>query len=177
VAIVDDTAPQKKGPSLVMQIALLLGLTVVALGIGWGSGMYLTGQMPSKAASTPAAGGGHGEEAGGHGEDAGTGNTLNLIDAHEQLGVVYLEPLTTNLAGPTGTWVRVELALVFDGEKDAAMALQVQQDILDYLRTVKIHQIEGASGFRHLKTDLEERAALRSEGKVKGVFIRTLLFE
>ena len=163
MAIVDDSAPEKKPPSLVLQIALLAGLTVMALAIGWGSGLYLNGRMPA-AASTAEEGEGHGEP-------------VELAAAHEELGVVYLEPLTTNLAGPTGTWVRMELALIFDGETNGAVALQVQQDVLDYLRTVKMHQIEGASGFRHLKTDLEERAALRSEGKVKGILIRTLLFE
>ena len=45
------------------------------------------------------------------------------------------------------------------------------------MRTVKLHQIEGASGFQHLKADLEERAAIRSDGHVKQVLIRTLLFE
>lgn len=166
MAIVDDTAPQNKAPSLVLQIALLAGLTAVALGIGWGSGLYLNGQFPARQGA-PAADAGHGE----------AGGVLDLAASHEELGVVYLEPLTTNLAGPAGTWVRMELALVFDGEKDGALALRIQQDVLDYLRTVKMHQVEGASGFRHLKTDLEERAVLRSEGKVRGILIRTLLFE
>jgi len=45
------------------------------------------------------------------------------------------------------------------------------------VRTVKLHQIEGASGYQHLKADLEERAALRSEGHAKQILIRTLLVE
>lgn len=163
MAIVDDTAPPKKEASLLLQIALLLGLTVIAAGIGWGSGMYLTGQTaPVEAA----------EE---HGEPASS--EVNLADAHEALGVVYLEPITTNLAGPTATWVRLEVALVFDGEPDLLVAQMIHQDILAYMRTVKIHQVEGASGFQHLKSDLEERAALRSAGKVTSILVRTLLFE
>ena len=100
-----------------------------------------------------------------------------LVEAAEKLGVVYLEPITTNLAGPTETWVRLELALVFAEKGDLVIAQTVQQDVLAYLRTVKFHQIDGPSGFQHLKSDIEERAAIRSEGKVKGVLIRTLLFE
>jgi flagellar FliL protein len=42
---------------------------------------------------------------------------------------------------------------------------------------VKLAQVEGASGFQHLKADLEERAAVRSGGKVRKILIRTLLFE
>ena len=50
-------------------------------------------------------------------------------------------------------------------------------DFLAFVRTLKLHQIEGASGFQHFKADLEDRAAIRSGGHVKQVLIRTLLFE
>lgn len=163
MAIIDDTAPPKKEPSLVLQIALLAGLTVAAIGIGWVSGLYLGSRQPEQQA---------GEEAGPPKAD----ETV-LSETWEAMGIVYLEPVTTNLAGPSNTWVRIEMALIFDGEADTMIAQAVQQDVLAYLRTVKVHQVEGASGFQHLKTDLEERAAIRSDGKVTGILIRTLLFE
>ncbi len=163
LAIVDDTAPEKQGPSLLLQIALLVGLSVVAVGIGWGSGLYLTGQQP--AAHEQAA------------VETAKATETTLAEAHDGMGVVYLEPITTNLAGPTGTWVRLELALVFDAEPDMMMAQTIQQDVLAYLRTVKIHQVEGASGFQHLRSDIEERASIRSDGSVKRILIRTLLFQ
>ncbi len=164
MAIVDDTQPvPPKGPSLIIQSALLLGLTVAALGIGWGSGMYLSSRHapvePEPQVETVKA------------------TEASLSEAQEALGVVYLEPITTNMAGPTGTWVRLEAAVVFDGPADMLVAQMIQQDVVAYLRTVKIHQIEGASGFQHLRTDLEERAKLRSGGKVSRVLVRTLLFE
>ena len=164
MAIVDDTAPPPASqPSMIVQIAVLVGLTVVAVAIGWLVGMYLSGGQPG--ASQPA------------GAEVVKASETNLAEAAEKLGVVYLEPITTNLAGPSETWVRLELALIFDGESDLVTAQTVQQDILAYLRTVKFHQVEGPSGFQHLKSDIEERAAIRSEGKVKGVLFRTLLFE
>ena len=164
MAIVDDTAPpERKEPSLLLQFAALAGLTVAAIGIGWGSGLYLSGRQPAAGDSA--------------GAEVRKATETNLAEAHEALGVVYLEPITTNLAGPTGTWVRIDLALVFDGDADLMVAQTVQQDILAYLRTVKIHQVEGASGFQHLKSDIEERASIRSGGKVKNILIRTLLFE
>lgn len=163
MAIVDDTPPpEQKGPSLIVQIAALTGLTAVAIAIGWLSGLYLSGQQPD---ARPQA------------EAAARASETRLAEAGEKLGVVYLEPVTTNLAGPTETWVRLELALVFADKPDLVTAQTVQQDILAYLRTVKFHQVEGPSGFQHLKSDIEERAAIRSEGKVKGVLFRTLLFE
>lgn len=167
MAIVDDTAPPpeevKGGPSLVVQIAALAGLTVVAVAIGWLAGLYLSGTMPSagKAAQAPAV----------------KASETTLAEAAEALGVIHLEPVTTNLAGPGDTWVRLELALVFADKPDPVVAQTVQQDILAYLRTVKFHQVEGPSGFQHLKSDIEERAAIRSEGKVRNVLFRTLLFE
>jgi flagellar FliL protein len=164
VAIVDDTAPEKKGgPSLLLQIALLVGLSVVAIGIGWGSGLYLNSRQPSVEHTADT--------------DVAKATETNIAEAQEAMGVVYLEPITTNLAGPTGTWARLELALVFEGAPDVMMAQTIHQDTLSYLRTVKIHQIEGASGFQHLRSDLEERASVRSGGAVKGILIRTLLFE
>lgn len=162
MAIIDDTAPPQKDRSLLMQIALLVGLTVVAIGIGWGTGLYLTSRH---APAEPAEG------------SPAAVTEVRLAEEQEALGVVYLEPITTNLAGPTATWVRLELALVFEGQTDLMVAQTVHQDILAYMRTVKIHQVEGASGFQHLKSDIEERAALRSEGKVKSILVRTLLFE
>ena len=71
----------------------------------------------------------------------------------------------------------MEMSLVFEGKPDIRIAQIVQQDILAYLRTVKVYQVEGASGFQHLKSDLEERASIRSGGRVKQLLVRTLLFE
>jgi flagellar FliL protein len=163
MAIVDDTAPEKKGPSLSLQLGLLAGVTIVAIGIGWGSGLYLTGGMKQggpaeNQAATPAV-------------------ETRLSEVSDALGIVHLDPIMTNLAGHSGMWVRLEFALVFEGEADLLAAQTIQQDVLAYLRTVKIHQVEGASGFQHLKSDLEERASIRSGGKVKQVLVRTLLFE
>ena len=164
MAIIDDTAPPRNSPSLFVQTGVLAGLTAVAIAIGGLAGFYLSGSQPVP--SAPAADG-----------TVERASETTLAEAQGKLGVVYLEPITTNLAGPTEIWARLELALIFDGRPDLMIAQTVQQDILAYLRTVKFHQIEGASGFQHLKSDIEERAAIRSDGKVKGVLIRTLLFE
>ena len=164
MAIVDDTAPpEAKGPSPIVQIAALVGLTAVAIAIGWLAGLYLSGTRPDAGKEAQA--------------QALRASETTLAEAGEKLGVIHLEPVTTNLAGPGETWVRLELALVFADKPDPVVAQTVQQDILAYLRTVKFHQVEGPSGFQHLKSDIEERAAIRSEGKVRSVLIRTLLFE
>ncbi|TKT77487.1 flagellar basal body-associated FliL family protein [Aquamicrobium sp. LC103] len=161
MAIIDDTAPPKQEPSMLLQAALLAGLTVAALGIGWLSGVYLSSRQPERA---PA---GQAQQA----------IETTVEQANEQLGIIALSPIVTNLAGPGDVWVRLELSLIFEGTPDATVAQDVHQDVLAFLRTVKVYQIEGASGYQHLRSDIEERAVIRSEGKVKGILVTTLLFE
>jgi flagellar FliL protein len=154
-----------KGPSIVVQLLLLVLLTGAALGTGWLTGSMLHGDAPVE---------GTGKQVGAdHGYDEEPGSD----DAAEELHIFRLETITTNLADPTEIWARMEVALVFDDVPDPVLAEQIHQDFLAYLRTVKARQIQGASGFQHLKTDLEERARIRSNGHVKQILIRTLLFE
>lgn len=172
VAIVDpQEQASKKGPSLVIQIVVLLVLTGVAAGVGLFSGSQLDPRPASDHAAAPAAGGGHG---------AGKGKAEmpeDPAEAEKLRGLFPLPAITTNLAAPTDTWIRIELSAIFDGEIDPAIADAIHQDLLSYLRTVKLHQVEGASGFLHLKSDIDERAVIRSEGKVKGLLIKTIVFE
>jgi flagellar FliL protein len=182
MATADQTIPVKSGPSIVIQIAILLVMTAAAIGIGWFSGSYLNGTVvrdPVAAAEAapakPAKVDGHGTEAGGHGEakdehgDAKAAGNPLLLD---------LPPIMTNIAAPSDIWLRVELSVIFDEPPtDPGMADAIHQDLLAFVRTVKMHQIEGASGFQHLKADLGERASIRSGGHAKEILIRTLLFE
>jgi flagellar FliL protein len=180
MAITDDTAPPlPKGPSLVIQIVVLLVLTLAAVGLGWVAGMYLKGEAGPQAetAAAPAADdhaapmGEHAKPDEGHAEEGDHG------PAPAGPLIVDLLPITTNLTAPSDVWVRMEATLVFDAPQPPELALVVHQDLLAYMRTLKLHQIEGASGYQHLKADLAERARIRSDGHVTQVLIRTLLFE
>jgi flagellar FliL protein len=182
MATADQAITVKSGPSIVIQLAILLVMTGAAIGIGWLSGSYLNGTVPhdpaaAEAAARPAKSDAHGGEAkadahgdakGEHGEAAAAGNPL-LLD---------LPPIMTNIAAPSDIWLRVELSVVFDEPpQDPGLADAIHQDLLAFVRTIKMHQIEGASGFQHLKADLGERASIRSGGHAKSILIRTLLFE
>ena len=174
--IEQQEAPAKSGPSLVIQIAVLLVLTAAAIGMGWFSGGYLntTRDDGQKKAEKPT----RIDKA----HVKTTGKAATMKDGKPEAesgepGVQPIEAITTNLAAPSDIWVRMELSLVFDGEPDAAVAEDIHQDFLAFMRTVKLPQVEGASGFQHLKEDLEERARIRSHGRVKKILIRTLLFE
>ncbi|PLP56963.1 flagellar basal body-associated protein FliL [Mesorhizobium loti] len=152
-----------KGPSLIIQMAMLLAMTGAALGVGWFAGTYLKN---SDKPALPA-------------KESHEKKTAHEAKKEGEAGptLVDLAPMTTNLAAPAEVWARVQLSLVFDGQPPAGMAEDVHQDLLAFLRTVKMHQVEGASGYQHLRADLQERAAIRSGGKVKEVLVRTLLFE
>lgn len=155
----------KSGPSLVVQLGALVVMTLAAAGMGWVSGGFMSpGKSGSEAA--PAAGSHDAKAGGGHGDGPAKSDT-----------VIPLAPITTSIASPSDVWVRMEVSIALDEPQGEELPGIIQQDLLAYIRTIKMHEIEGASGFRHLKQSLDERAAIRSEGHVKQVLIRTLLFE
>ncbi len=91
-----------------------------------------------------------------------------------------LAPIITNLAEPRETWVRLQAAIVLDaaaGRKPDLVAAQIGEDILAYLHTISLASIGGASGLRHLREDLNERARIRSDGQVRELVIRTLVVQ
>ncbi|MCR4264793.1 flagellar basal body-associated FliL family protein [Nitratireductor sp. ZSWI3] len=146
-----------------VQLLLLIGMTGLAAGVSWFAGGYLEGLH---AGDKPAA---SAIEADAH--------TAPKDAARTTPHILEIDPITTNLAEPSEIWVRAELSLVFDGEPDPVVAAAVHQDLFAYIRTVRLRQVETASGFQHLRSDLEERARIRSDGAVKAILLRTLLFE
>jgi flagellar FliL protein len=98
----------------------------------------------------------------------------------ETAAVVDLPPIVTNLGAPQDTWVRLEGSLIFDPKtlpRPEAAAGQIGDDVLAYLRTVSLHQLEGPIDLENIRQDLNERAATRSGGKVRAFVIRTLVVQ
>lgn len=156
---------ETKAPSRLMTIAAVAVLTLVAGGGGWLAGMLLAPPPAEKteaAAELPANATGE--------EDIPKMSAV----AH---GIVQLDPITTNLAYPAENWVRLEVALQFDGAPDVALAETIHQDIAAYLKTVSLQQIQGPRGFQYLRDDIQERVDLRSEGRVTNVMFRTFVIQ
>lgn len=89
-------------------------------------------------------------------------------------------PVVTNLAGASDVWVRLESSIVFTNgalPNPDIVTAEIRQDILAYLRTLSLPQIEGASGLQHLREDLNERVALRSKGQVRELIVETLIVQ
>jgi flagellar FliL protein len=94
--------------------------------------------------------------------------------------IVDLPPIVTNLGAPQDTWVRLEGSIIFDPKTlphPEAVAGEIGDDVLAYLRTVSLHQLEGPIGLENIRQDLNERAATRSGGKVRAFVIRTLVVQ
>ncbi|MGQ7792573.1 flagellar basal body-associated FliL family protein [Faunimonas sp. B44] len=91
-----------------------------------------------------------------------------------------LPPVITNLADPPNVSIRLDAALVFADPappQAEALASAIAEDILAFLRTVSLRQIEGPSGLQHLREDLVERASIRAEGEVRDLVIQTLVVQ
>lgn len=91
-----------------------------------------------------------------------------------------ISPVTTNLAAPPNAWIRMEASIVTDKlteEEGFALTAKVGEDIVYYLRTLTPNQIEGARGLQYLREDLNERAVIRSSGKVRELIIETLVVQ
>lgn len=153
----DEPADGKKKSSAIVTIAIVLVLSLVAAGGGW----LLGGAVAPQETSEPQVASEGGDE---EGEEAVT-------------RVVDLDPITTNLGYPSENWVRLEIALLYAEEPDEALSEVIHQDILAYMRTVSLQQIEGPRGFQYLREDLMERVALRGEGKVANLMVRTFVIE
>ncbi len=146
--------------------------TIVAAGAGAGMGFVLGPKFAAGAA-------GHAKE------EAAAEEKKEEKVAEPYAGdgtVVKLQPVTTNLREPFRSWVRLEGALIVKGKEADEKALEelgvlVQQDILAYLRTLALKDLEGASNLAYLRDDLNERARLRSEGRAAEFVILSLVVE
>ncbi|WP_246727895.1 flagellar basal body-associated FliL family protein [Chelativorans sp. Marseille-P2723] len=168
MAVITQEEEKKEGRPLIMQLAALLVITVLAAGMGWLTGTYLE-KLHNPAAKS-------GLEVSAQAETPNEGEAEEALTGTPSI-VFNLDPITINLAEPADVWLRMELALAFDGPADPELARTIHQDLLAYMRTVKLKQIESSSGFHHLKADLLERARIRSNDRVKQVLVLTFLYE
>lgn len=96
------------------------------------------------------------------------------------IAIKRLSPVVTNLMGSESDWIRLEASIVYKSEHDLnadVMAAQARQDVLGYLRTVSLAQIQGPSGLLHVREDLNERVKLRSRGQIQELVLETLVVQ
>jgi len=154
--------PPAKGSSPLSFIIAMVILTVLAAGAG---GMFGAVMLPKPSTATE-----HKAEA--------------PVQEHKRMtggaNLKTLAPIVTNLAGAKSTWIRLEASVVFEGDALAETDLiagKIGEDVLAFLRTVSLADIEGPSGFQNLREDLNDRVRIRSGGKARELVIQALIVE
>jgi flagellar FliL protein len=100
--------------------------------------------------------------------------------AAQAVSLRALPPIVTNLAEPQSAWIRLEASVAFDGEtgpESDLLVAKAAEDIVAFLRTLSLSQIEGASGFQFLRDDLIDRVRARSAGRIRELVIHTFVIE
>lgn len=95
-------------------------------------------------------------------------------------GLFDLPPIVTNLAAPHDMWIRLEASIVFDPKATPhpeTLGAEIVNDVVAYLQTISLAQLQGTSGFQNFRQGLNERAAIRSRGKVNELVLRTLVIQ
>lgn len=168
-----------KKPSIIVTAGAIAVLSLLGLGGGWfvGNALFVPAapveatpapaapEHAAEPAAAPAAAGEHGAPAA-HGEKGPAGPSL-----------IVLDPIVTNLGYPNDKWIRLELALQFNGPGDVPLSQELHQELMSYLRTVSLQQIQGPRGFQYLRDDLREIVDVRSKGRVSKVLFRTFVIE
>ena len=166
----DETgeAPPSAAPkrtSVLVLLAAMVALTALGAGSGGLLGLHLKGKMEESAARAKTA-------------EVAAPDVKGAYPAG--VALKQLTPVVTNLASPEHTWIRLEAALVMqdDQSPDAkVLPAQIAEDIVAFLRTVPLSQVQGPSGFQNLREDLKDRVRVRSNGKVQDLVIQALIIE
>lgn len=101
------------------------------------------------------------------------------IDLHS-VKVVPFPPVLTTLAEPKGTWIRLEGSILITPEAiepPEVLADRAGEQILTYLRSLHLEQLEGTSGVQGLREDLTEMLRVLSKDEVRGILINGLVIE
>jgi flagellar FliL protein len=96
------------------------------------------------------------------------------------IAIKKLAPVVTNLTGSESDWIRLEASIVYKGGKDVnadILGAEARQDVLGYLRTLSLAQVQGPSGLLHVREDLNERVKLRSKGEIQELVLETLVVQ
>ncbi len=90
-----------------------------------------------------------------------------------------LAPIVTNLGSPPEVFVRLQAAIVLEPNTPDANVLltKVGDDIVAYLRTVSLAEIQGPTGYQYLREDLKKRAIQLGGGKIHDFLITAFVVE
>lgn len=158
---------------LIFAIVVLL-LTLVGTGAGISISLLLQSNTANESTARDA---GTASEKAGHDAEP---KEQTAPAAQELLKVLGFPPVLAMLAEPQGSWVRLEGSLLIRADAETAPELLSEtsaERILVFLKTVKLQQIQSASGFLGLRDDLTEMLRALSAGEVHAILIHGLVVE
>lgn len=164
-----DTTLNESEPGLLDQLRLaatILALSVLAIGLGGGAGLVMMKSLEDTIIERYKA----------QREEAKPIPSKYVGD----IELRKIPAVIANLANSTTDWVRIESSIVFtrDPSKPSEIVVaEIRQDLVAYLRSVSLAQIQGSSGLMHLREDMNERAKLRSNGKIQEIIVETLVVQ
>jgi flagellar FliL protein len=187
-----------KSGGMMMLVLGLVGGGLVATGGGWFLGGMIAGAAierlapaAEKPAASPLSASGGAVDAGaeksagkdGHEEKAAAAEKEDEGshgDGHGGTGPVETLPaITTNLAGPGDSWIRLELAVLVKGGDplDADEKSVLADAFLAALRNTTLQSITGPSGMLHLREDLTDTALLAAGERIAEIRIVSMVVE
>jgi flagellar FliL protein len=168
----DDKGPAKKGGGAMSTVLAMVIITGLGVGAGGLFGIQAAQKIgpsakPAPPAPPPAA---HDAHAADHKDDKNK-------EKKKGPQLVALPNMVTNLASPEKVWIRIEASAMIESDNPEQLAAQLAEDIVAYLRTMTLDQVQGASGYSYMKEDLDERARLRGQGKVRDLVLQSFIVE
>jgi flagellar FliL protein len=93
--------------------------------------------------------------------------------------VLELPSIIGQVGGDRKIWVRLDVSVVVAPDTPAPdiNAAYLAEDILAYVRTLSLEDLTTPSAIQVLREDLEERARIRTKGKVRGILFRSFVIE
>ena len=181
-------AKAKKNNGAMNFIVIVALLTLVGAGTGFAVGALLRAEpraeahaaAPDTVAAATETETGHAKEKNSQTPDgAGEEEPVEAIDPRGVKAIPF-PPVLTTLAEPVGAWIRLEGSILVATDTEDApelLAEKAGEQILTYLRSVRLTQIEGPAGVLGLRGDLNETVKALSNGQVRGVLIHGLVVE
>ena len=169
-----EEKPQKKG-SVVVLAGVVVVMSAVAVGLGYGIATVIKQAQMAGPAVTAMQKPDGGEDKEGEEKAAKAGGFDDTAKA-----VAVLEPIIVTLPDNDNTWVRLEMAILLDGDAEAPSdydKVQIANDVSGFLRTMQLDKVFYPSGYLHLKEDLLDRVRLSAGDSARDVMILSLVAE
>lgn len=172
---------------LMTTMVVVLLLTLVGAGAGFAVGSLL-GESTMASAEAVAPPGPASQDTALADDPAGKAKEEPAVQEHEDpeethsddITLAPFPPVLTTLADPKGKWIRLEgsVMIATGGEKQPELlAEEAGEQILTYLRSVRLSQLQSASGILALRDDIDETVQVLSGGEIRGVLIHGLVVE